>query len=80
MTRRLIDERLRCRLTAEVFVDGFPSVRAAQGIATALSKDGCQLAAGGTFTYLQTLATLGLVDATVARVVEPHLDACAILA
>lgn len=34
---------------------------------------------GRTVEYLSTLATLGAVDATLARVVEPHLDAHAIL-
>ena len=32
-----------------------------------------------TWTYLSTLATLGAVDLTTARTVEPHLDALAIL-
>lgn len=31
------------------------------------------------WTYLSALATLGAVDLTVARVVEPHLDALAVL-
>ncbi|GAB3666406.1 acyl-CoA dehydrogenase family protein [Nocardioides korecus] len=35
---------------------------------------------GSTQLLWEALATLGAVDLTVARVVEPHLDACAILA
>ena len=35
---------------------------------------------GSTVVLWEALATLGAVDLTVARVVEPHLDACAILA
>jgi alkylation response protein AidB-like acyl-CoA dehydrogenase len=35
---------------------------------------------GDTLTLWESLATLGAVDLTVARVVEPHLDAVAILA
>jgi hypothetical protein len=35
---------------------------------------------GRTVELWEALATLGAVDLTVARVVEPHLDACAILA
>ncbi|MCS5715521.1 acyl-CoA dehydrogenase [Herbiconiux sp. CPCC 205716] len=35
---------------------------------------------GRTVQYLETLATLGAADVTVARVVEPHLDALAVLA
>lgn len=34
---------------------------------------------GSTWTWLRTLASLGAGDLTVARVVEPHLDALAIL-
>ena len=34
---------------------------------------------GRTLRLWEGLATLGAVDLTVARVVEPHLDACAIL-
>ncbi len=37
-------------------------------------------ASGRTLELWETLATLGAVDLTVARVVEPHLDALAILA
>ena len=34
---------------------------------------------GGTLSLWETLASLGAVDLTVARVTEPHLDALAIL-
>ncbi|TAJ47927.1 MAG: acyl-CoA dehydrogenase [Herbiconiux sp.] len=37
-------------------------------------------AQGRTLRYLETLATLGAADVTVARIVEPHVDAAMILA
>jgi alkylation response protein AidB-like acyl-CoA dehydrogenase len=51
--------------------------------ALALARDlGAELpapATGGTLRLWESLATLGAADLTVARVVEPHLDALAIL-
>lgn len=52
-------------------------VSAALRIATHLSAH--RPGGGRTFEYLQVLATLGFVDASLARIVEPHLDALAIL-
>ncbi len=72
----LIDQELRSRLPA----DGPVDVAAALDVATQCSAQQCRPGAGHTREYLQTLATLGLVDASLARIVEPHLDAHAILA
>lgn len=71
----LIDEQLRERLP--VPADGTVDVTAALGIARELA--GRRPGAGHTLEYLQALATLGVVDAALARIVEPHLDALAIL-
>lgn len=73
--RTLIDRELRARLPNGGCLD----VSAALGIATGLSDLQCRPGDGHTHEYLATLATLGLVDASLARVVEPHLDAHAIL-
>ena len=45
----------------------------------ARSASGCRRPVGATPLLWEALATLGAVDLTVARVVEPHLDALAIL-
>lgn len=73
--RTLIDQELRSRLSE----DGPVDVSAALDVARQLSDRQCRPGGGHTHDYLQTLATLGLVDAALARVVEPHLDAHAIL-
>ena len=77
---RLLDEHLFSRAEADVF-DGaeIPDVVAALRVAVELSGSGCRPGDGRTIDYLRTLTTLGLLDATVVRVVEPHLDAQAIL-
>lgn len=73
--RTLIDHELRSRLPE----DGPVDVTAALDVARKLSDRQCRPGDGQTHEYLRTLATLGLVDASLARVVEPHLDAHAIL-
>lgn len=73
--RTLIDPGLRARLPDGGCVD----VSTALGIATELSDLQCRPGEGRTHEYLSTLATLGVADASLARVVEPHLDAHAIL-
>lgn len=55
-----------------------PDIDAALDLARALSPTSESLGRS-TWTYLQTLGSLGAGDLTVARVVEPHLDALAIL-
>ena len=55
-----------------------PDIDAALDLARALGPTSESLGRS-TWTYLQTLASLGAGDLTVARVVEPHLDALAIL-
>lgn len=75
MMRTLIDQELRSRLSD----DGRVDVCAALGVAKQLSDRQCRPGGGRTHDYLATLATLGVVDASLARVVEPHLDAHAIL-
>ncbi|WBP96316.1 acyl-CoA dehydrogenase [Mycolicibacterium neoaurum] len=72
---QLVDEKLRTRLS--VPTDGPVDVSAALGIATELS--GHRPGDGHTLDYLRVLVTLGVVDASLARIVEPHLDARAIL-
>jgi alkylation response protein AidB-like acyl-CoA dehydrogenase len=74
-----VDERLFCRAAAEVFDGETPDVAAALRVATDLSRSGCRPGDGHTVDYVRVLATLGLLDATVVRAVEPHLDAQAIL-
>jgi len=56
-----------------------PDIEAAIDLARALGPTSDSLGRS-TWTYLKTLASLGAGDLTVARVVEPHLDALAILA
>jgi alkylation response protein AidB-like acyl-CoA dehydrogenase len=73
--RTSIDQELRARLSD----DGRLDVRGALDVATQLSAQQCRPGDGRTYEYLRTLATLGLVDASLARIVEPHLDAHAIL-
>lgn len=73
--RTLIDQRLRSRLPE----GGCFEVSAALAVATELSDLQYRPGDGRTHEYLSTLATLGLADASLARVVEPHLDAHAIL-
>jgi len=51
-------------------------LRLAEAVGGSLPRPGD----GRTAVLWEALATLGAVDLTVARVVEPHLDACAILA
>src|SRR6478735_11833893 len=75
MMRTLIDQELRSRLSD----DGRVDVCAALGVAKQLYDRQCRPGGGRTHDYLATLATLGVVDASLARVVEPHLDAHAIL-
>lgn len=75
----LVDEHLYHRVKAEVLDGETPDVVAALRVATELSNGGCRPGGGRTVDYLRALATLGLLDATVVRVVEPHLDAQAIL-
>lgn len=79
MAGRLVDPGLRSRFAAEVLADGEPDVAGALTLATTLANEGCQPGTGHTLGYLRTLASLGAVDATAARAVEPHLDARAIL-
>lgn len=74
-----MDEGLLCRVAADVLDGETPDVVAALRVATDLSRDGCRPGDGRTTEYLRALATLGLLDATVVRVAEPHLDAQAIL-
>ncbi len=57
---------------------GGRDVEASLRLARTLSPAALDLAADP-WPYLATLATLGAVDLTTARVVEPHLDAVAIL-
>jgi alkylation response protein AidB-like acyl-CoA dehydrogenase len=54
-------------------------VTAALAVAAQLSRLNLRPGDGDTGRYLSALITTGLVDATLARVVEPHLDAHAIL-
>jgi alkylation response protein AidB-like acyl-CoA dehydrogenase len=54
-------------------------VPAAMRLARALGDRSLLPGSGGTADYLSVLATVAAVDLTVARVVEPHLDALAIL-
>ncbi len=49
-------------------------------LARELGRSGLRPGAGATAGYFEVLATLAAADVTVARVVEPHLDALAILA
>ncbi|MFW5470436.1 acyl-CoA dehydrogenase [Knoellia sp. CPCC 206435] len=56
-----------------------PDVGAALALARGLGRVSGELGRS-TWTVLQALASLGAGDLTVARVVEPHLDALAILA
>lgn len=60
-----------------VLTDGPVEVSTALGIAEELS--GQRPGDGRTLEYLRVLVTLGVVDASLARIVEPHLDALAIL-
>ncbi|MCW2817754.1 MAG: hypothetical protein JWR42_541 [Marmoricola sp.] len=55
------------------------SLRLAETLGGSLPHPG-EVGRGGTLLLWEALAGLGAVDLTVARVVEPHLDACAILA
>lgn len=73
--RTLIDQQLRSRLSE----DGPVDVSAALDVARGLSGRQCTPGEGRTHEYLSTLATLGRADASLARVIEPHLDAHAIL-
>lgn len=53
-------------------------IGAAVELARALGEQVSSPGGGRTADYLSVLATLGAVDLTIARVVEPHLDALAI--
>ncbi|MEO6021313.1 MAG: acyl-CoA dehydrogenase [Knoellia sp.] len=55
-----------------------PDVESALSLARGLGPVSARLGTS-TWTYLQVLASLGAGDLTVARVVEPHLDALTIL-
>ena len=56
------------------------AVESALQLAHALAPRAAAVHRGGCTAYLSTLAGLGAADLTTARVVEPHLDAIAILA
>jgi len=75
----LIDTRLREELCATALRDGLPDIGMALQIARRLGADGVRPGPGSIAAYLSVLATLGAVDATLARVAEPHLDAVAII-
>lgn len=74
-----VDSDLENWVRTKVLTDGVTSIPAALEAAAVLSADDVRPGAGGTPTYFTTLTTLGFVDATLARAVEPHLDAVAIL-
>lgn len=60
---------------------GAPPPPVGEALAAARRLEPCARALGErSRPYLSTLATLGALDLTLARVVEPHLDAVAILA
>lgn len=71
-------ERTFSLLTAACEAAG--DVPASLELARRLAPLAAGLGDGGTWDYLTALAGLGAVDLTTARVVEPHLDALAILA
>jgi alkylation response protein AidB-like acyl-CoA dehydrogenase len=66
-------------LRTDVMTDGAGIVSAGLTAARELSARDLRPGGGRTGDYLSTLITLGFVEATLARVVEPHLDAVAIL-
>ncbi|MCS5719153.1 acyl-CoA dehydrogenase [Herbiconiux sp. CPCC 205763] len=68
-----------CALFAEArSVSG--DLAAALALARRVGRDTPRPGGGRTARYFETLATLAAADVTVARVIEPHLDALAILA
>ncbi|MCS5724220.1 SAM-dependent methyltransferase, partial [Herbiconiux sp. CPCC 203406] len=71
----LFDEAERARDDA-----GPAAVGLALELATLVARRVPRPGRGSTALYLETLATLAAADVTVARVVEPHLDAAMILA
>lgn len=66
-------------LPGEVDPPGVPDVDAALALAADLTRTAPLPGAGATFERWQLLAGLGAADLVVARVVEAHLDAVAIL-
>ena len=74
-----VDNELRDWLYRNAIHDGRPSLTAALAVATQITRHGVHPGEGGTGGYFTTLITAGFVDATLARVIEPHLDANAIL-
>jgi alkylation response protein AidB-like acyl-CoA dehydrogenase len=74
-----VDDDLRRWLSHHAVRDGRPSLSAALAVATQFARLGLHPGGGQTSAYFTGLMTAGLVDATLARVVEPHLDAQAIL-
>ncbi len=67
------------RARAAVTPGAMPDLDAAQDVARALGPWLPLPMQGDTLTLWESLASLGAVDLTVARVTEPHLDALAIL-
>jgi alkylation response protein AidB-like acyl-CoA dehydrogenase len=67
------------RARAAVPAGQVPDLAAAQDVARALGPWLPQPMLGDTLALWESLASLGAVDLTVARVTEPHLDALAIL-
>lgn len=72
--RRLLETAAAAAVTAVPL-----GVEGALELARALGDQVPAPGRGRTAEYLSVLATLGAVDLTIARVVEPHLDALAIL-
>lgn len=72
------DQSLLDRLLAEPAIINEP-VAQALGLAPNLSHLGASLGTAS-WPVLSAMATLGSVNLSVARAVEPHIDACAILA
>ncbi|WIM88882.1 acyl-CoA dehydrogenase [Candidatus Mycobacterium wuenschmannii] len=74
-----VDEELAEWLRRNTLQHGVVSLTSTLSAATALSERNIRPGGGRTYAYLSALVTAGFVDATVARVIEPHLDAHAIL-
>ncbi len=74
-----IDNDLANWLRESACENGQPSLAASLNTASALSQLDLRPGGGRTGAYLSALMTAGLVDATLARIIEPHLDAHAIL-
>jgi alkylation response protein AidB-like acyl-CoA dehydrogenase len=71
------DPRLDALFAAATAASG--DLGAALDLAVRLGRDAPHPGSGATARYLEVLATLASADVTVARAVEPHLDALAIL-